>query len=103
VRGQEACGEGEGLVKLLYGSKGDDVGGREYAPLGRGESGFLPAVGRTRGGEVGMRRGGLGVTSGEAGQDGFGALRYYIDVRQCKGADYLAEESGFLVVRFDER
>ena len=56
-----------------------------------------------------MREGGIEITASalpsrsKTGQDGFGAFGYYIDVRQCKGADYLAEEGSFLVIRFDER
>ncbi len=35
------------------------------------------------------------------GDQGFGAGGDYIDVGQCKGADYFAEEGGLFVVRFD--
>src|SRR5208282_3326066 len=37
------------------------------------------------------------------GEQGFGSVGDYIDVGQCKCAGYFAEESGFLVIRFDER
>ena len=37
-----------------------------------------------------------------AGGESFGALGKYIDVRQCKCAGYFAQESRFLVIRFDE-
>ena len=38
-----------------------------------------------------------------AGEQGFGSVGDYIDVGQCKCAGYFAEESGFLVIRFDQR
>jgi hypothetical protein len=44
--------------------------------------------------------GGLG--EGGVGGQGFGAGGDYIDVRKCKCAGGFAEESGLLVVRFDE-
>jgi len=34
--------------------------------------------------------------------EGFGAGGNYIDVRQCKGADYFAEECSFLMIGFDQ-
>jgi len=39
---------------------------------------------------------------GAGGQD-FGSVGDYIDVGQCKRAGHLAEEGGFLVIRFDQR
>ncbi len=63
--GQEACGQVEDLFEALHGSKGDDVGGMEYALLVGGESGFLPLLGVM--GEDGLTRDGLGMTFGEAG------------------------------------
>ncbi len=89
VGSEEARGQGENLVELLDGTEGDDVGGTELTLLMLGEHGFLLLAGMTR----------VGKTS----QDGSRTLGYYIDLRQCKGADYLAEESGFLVIGFDER
>jgi len=89
VGGEEARGQGENLVELLDGSERDDVGATGLTLLMRGDGGFVPFVGVMR------------VV--KAGQDSLSALGYYIDVHQCKRADYLAKEGGFLVIRFDER
>lgn len=39
---------------------------------------------------------------GRVRRKSFGAAGKYIDVRQCKGTDYLAQESGLLVIGLDE-
>src|SRR5258708_9437578 len=57
------------------------------------------------GGEEGReaRHGSQSNEGGLGRRQGFNAGRYYIDVRQCKGADCFAEKGGFLVIRFDHR
>jgi len=46
---------------------------------------------------------GAGEFGGGAGGYGFGTFGDYIDVRQCKFAGDFAEESGFFMIRFNER
>jgi hypothetical protein len=81
--GDQAGGYGEDVMEALDGAEGDEVEGARR---------IRPRI-------FGRRR--YGWVRGQAFSEGLGAAGEYIDVRQCKGAGYFAEERSLFVVGLD--
>jgi len=106
---QEHAGSGEGDGSWMSPQEGwKDFSGCVLL-RGTDQEGEAASGDKERGGDL---KGVFEVLHGAEGHDVegspgageiFGAAVEYIDARQCKRADYLAEEGGFLVVGFDKR